>query len=252
MVLSNHDQERVRDYLLGRLSDEELTKLEERLMVEDDLFEELEVSKGELIEEYCAGELDQNDRQWFEHNYLASTEGRQRHVLALAISCLKRPQTVEPQPQPSFFEKLAAFWRKPHWAVAVASVVVVLGVAGLWIRSRQQSQTTITVALTNTQLSRSSGGTALPYKLNLPPDAGELRAALTLPKSFPQGTRFQAVLDNQIDRKQVKVVDHKENVVTVVIPAADLPHGEYALELTALKTDGTEEAIPGNYRFDVN
>lgn len=252
MALSNHDQERVRDYLLGHLSDEELTKLEERLMVEDDLFDELEVSKGELIEEYCAGELNQNDRQWFEHNYLASTEGRQRHVLALAISCLKRPQPVEPQPQPSFLEKLAAFWRRPRWAVALASVLVVLGIAAIWVRSLQQSRTTVTVALVNTQLSRSNGGSALPHKLDLPPDAGELRASLTLPKSFPQGTRFQAVLDNQTDRKQVQVVDHKENVVTVMIPAADLPRGEYALELTALKADGTEEAIPGNYRFDVN
>jgi len=254
MALNTHDQERVRDYLLGHLSDEELTNLEERLMVEDDLFEELEVSKGELIEEYCAGELAQNDRQWFEHNYLASTEGRQRHVLALAITCLKRPQLVQPQPQPqpSFFEKLAAFWRRPQWALALTSVVVVLVVAGLWVRSRQQSQTTITVALTNTQLSRSSGGSALPPKLNLPPEAGEVRATLTLPKSYPQGTRFQAILDNQIDRKRVTVVDHKENIVTVAILAGDLPHGEYALELTALKTDGTEEAIPGNYRFDVN
>jgi methionine-rich copper-binding protein CopC len=252
MALNNHDQARIRDYLLGHLNDEELTKLEERLMVEDDLFEELEISKGELIEEYCAGELNQNDRQWFEHNYLASADGRQQHVMALAIDCLKdQPAAVKPiAPQPSFFEKLAAFWIRPQWA-AVGSVVLVLVVAGIWLRSRQPG-TIVTVGLTNTQLSRSSGVEALPPKVNLPSGAGELRASLTLPKSFPQGTRFQVVLDNQTDRKPVKVVDHKENVVTVTIPAEDLPHGEYALELTALKADGTEEAIPGNYRFDVD
>ena len=149
MALSNHDQERIREYLLGHLNDEDLTKLEERLMVEDDLFEELEISKGELIEEYCAGELNQNDRQWFEHNYLASAEGRQRHVLALAIDCLKRPQAVEPESQPSFFEKLAAFWTRPRWAAAVVSAVLVLVIAGIWLRSRQPG-TTVTVALANT------------------------------------------------------------------------------------------------------
>jgi methionine-rich copper-binding protein CopC len=249
MALNNHDQERVRDYLLGRLSDEELTRLEERLMVEDDLFEELEISKGELVEEYCAGELTQNDRQWFEHHYLASPEGRERHVLTLAIDSLKRPQPV--QPKPSFFEKLAAFWSGPRLAVAALPLLLVLGIAGIWLYSRQP-RTVVTVGLANTQLSRSSGGDALPQKLTLPPDAGELRASLTLPKAFPQGTRFQALLDNQIDRKQVQVLDHKENVVTVAISAKDLPRGEYALELTALKSDGTEEAIPGNYRFDVN
>src|SRR6185503_2052483 len=119
MALSNHDHERVREYLLGHLDGDELTKLEERLMVEDDLFEEFEISKGELIEEYCAGELNQDERQWFEHNYLASTEGRQRHVLALAIDCLNRPQPVElkPVPQPSLFEKLGAFFTRPRLAI---------------------------------------------------------------------------------------------------------------------------------------
>jgi hypothetical protein len=51
MVLNNNDQARIRDYLLGRLSDEEEEKIEERLMVEDELFEELEISKGEILEE---------------------------------------------------------------------------------------------------------------------------------------------------------------------------------------------------------
>lgn len=254
MALSNHDQTRIREYLLGHLSDEELTKLEERLMVEDDLFEELEISKGELIEEYCAGELNQDDRRWFEHNYLASTEGRQLHALSLAIGCLKHPQPLAQKPvkpQPSFFEKLAALFTSPRWAVPAMSAVLVLVIAGIWLRSRQP-RTIVTVALTNTQLSRSNGGESLPPKLNLSPDVAALTALLTLPKSFPQGTRFQALLDNQIDRRQVKVVDHKDNVITVTIPAADLPRGEYALELTALKSDGTEEAVPGNYRFEVN
>lgn len=250
MALNNHDQARIRDYLLGRLSNEELTKLEERLMIEDDLFEELEVSKGELVDEYCAGELNQNERQWFEHHYLASNEGREQHVLALAINCLNAAQPIEQQP--SFLEKVKAFMTTPRWAMAVVSVVLLLVMGGIWVRSIQRPRTVVTVALTNTQLIRSSGSTALPHKINMPADAGELRASLTLPKSFPPGIRFQALLDNQLDRKQVTVVDHKENVVTVVIPAEDLPRGEYALELTAVKSDGTEEAIPGNYRFGVN
>ena len=78
MALNNHDQARIREYLLGRLSDEEEEKIEERLMVDDDLFEELEISKGELIEEYSAGELNQTDRKSFEDGYLASPEGRKR------------------------------------------------------------------------------------------------------------------------------------------------------------------------------
>jgi len=85
MALSAHDQSRIREYLLGHLSHEEQEHLEERLIVDDDLSEELEISQGELIEEYRAGELTEKERQWFESNYLASREGRERYILALAL-----------------------------------------------------------------------------------------------------------------------------------------------------------------------
>ena len=91
MALTNHDQAKIRQYLLGHLSDEEQQKLEERLILEDDLFEELEISKGELVEEYCAGELPEKEHHWFALHYLASPEGRQRHTFTVALNCLKRP-----------------------------------------------------------------------------------------------------------------------------------------------------------------
>ena len=88
MALSAHDQSRIREYLLGHLSHEEQVHLEERLIVDDDLSQELEISKAELIEEYCAGELTEKEQQWFESNYLASREGRQRYTLAVALRYL--------------------------------------------------------------------------------------------------------------------------------------------------------------------
>jgi len=85
MALNNHDQARIREYLLGRLSDEEEEKIEERLMVDDDLFEELEISKGELLEEYSAGELSETDRTSLEERYLASPEGRKRYTFSRTL-----------------------------------------------------------------------------------------------------------------------------------------------------------------------
>ena len=90
MAVNAHDQSSIRDYLLGRLSHKEQEHLEERLIVDDDLSEELEISKGELIEEYCAGELTEKERRWFERNYLASFEGRQRYSFTVALSYLSR------------------------------------------------------------------------------------------------------------------------------------------------------------------
>ena len=80
MALNHNDQTRIRQFLLGRLSETEQQKLEERLMIEDDLFQELEISKSELVEEYCANELNHEDNQWFERNFLASPEGKERYA----------------------------------------------------------------------------------------------------------------------------------------------------------------------------
>ena len=106
MALNAHDESRIREYLLGHLSHQEQVHLEERLIVDDELIEELEISKGELIEEYCAGELTEKERQWFESNYLASLEGRERYSMAVALSYLS---SRTPRPRPSWFKRLLKF-----------------------------------------------------------------------------------------------------------------------------------------------
>src|SRR4029079_10434347 len=107
MALNDQDQARMRDYLLGHLSDEEQEKIEERLMTEDDLFDELEISKGELIEEYCAGELSHDDHRWFEQHYLASADGKRTHAIAVSLNAVKCPI---PAPQKlTRFERLQDF-----------------------------------------------------------------------------------------------------------------------------------------------
>src|SRR5215211_7388739 len=108
MALNDQDQAKIREYLLGNLSEADQEKIEERLIVEDELFEELEISKGELIEEYRSGELSQQDRHWFEHHFLASPDGRQRQAFAVAIECLgSLPAHTKPAPQSfTFREKL--------------------------------------------------------------------------------------------------------------------------------------------------
>src|SRR5215813_9604219 len=107
MALSNHDQSNIREYLLGKLSDEEQHAIEERLMVDDELFEELEISKGELIDEYSAGELDQKEQEWFGSHYLASDEGSERRLFAAALDTISRRQ---PTPEPvGLFDRIRAF-----------------------------------------------------------------------------------------------------------------------------------------------
>ena len=101
MALTNHDQSNIRKYLLGKLSDLEQQKTDARLMVDDDLFQELEISKGELIEEYSAGELRQQEHEWFGNHYLATGEGSKRLLFAAALHAVARrqptPERVGPE-----------------------------------------------------------------------------------------------------------------------------------------------------------
>jgi hypothetical protein len=49
----------------------------------------------------------------------------------------------------------------------------------------------------------------------------------------------------------LKIEQHTQEKVTVVIPAGSLTPGSYAIQLSKVKSDDTKERIPGNYYFAV-
>ena len=248
MALNDHDQARIRDYLLGHLSNEEQEKIEERLMTEDDLFEELEISKDELIEEYRAGELPRKDHDWFEEHYLASKEGRQAHATAAALNFLNR---MTPAPRKlTWFERLQNFLNAHRWAMAAAtSSAVVLIVAALFIfRPRPSTSYAFTL---NSTISQRSSGDARSVKVPLNSDIGELRITLQIPERVTRGTDYRVELDDRGETTKLKPASHDENSVVVVIPAASVREGLYALRLYVIKSDGTEQMIPGEYLFEL-
>ena len=251
MALSDHDQAKIRDYLLGRLSEEEQEKIEERLMVEDDFFEEFEILKGELIEEYCAGELIQNEHQWFERHYLASQEGKQRYAFALALHSLERPIPI-PAPKPiTLLERLRSlFTIRQLWPVATSAVLVLIAGVALVIFLSTLPSSYDHVALTNNVADRSLTGNQY-QKVTLSPDADGLRFSLKLPAPVTSGTRYRAEFDNRTEVENISAALQETNSVVVEIPAKKLPAGFYALRLYEIMADGTEQRVPGEYRFEI-
>lgn len=252
MALNDHDEARIRDYLLGHLSDEEQEKIEERLMVEDDLFDELEISKGELVEEFCAGELSHHDHEWFEQHYLTSDEGRRSHAAAVALNALKRETPGRPAPAPrklTWFRRLQNFINAHRWAVAAATSAAALILVVISVFSPAPS-TSYAFTLNSTVSNRSSGN-ARYFKVPLKPDLGELRITLELPAGVTRGTDYRAELDDRGEIKKLKPASHDANSVVVVIPAKSVRENLYALRLYAIKSDGTEELIPGEYLFEL-
>jgi len=246
MALNDHDHASIREYLLGKLSETEQEQVEERLMVEDDFFEEFEILKGELIEEYREGQLTPKERESFKVGFLSTPEGRKREVFALAIGCLG--DRLQPQPV-SLLDRVVAFFRKPQWAFGTLALAAVVIIAALvWIRTAQQPAKFVAVTLTSNAVTRSNDNVQYP-KITIPADVSELRISLALPQPAPPGARYRVELDDRQNRTSLQPSGQDANSVSVVIPARHVPTGFYALVIYEIKPDGTEQQVSGTYFF---
>jgi len=263
MALNNH-QARLREYLLGKLGEAEQEKIEERLMVEDGLFDEFEASKDDLVEEYCADELDTTERQFFEEHFLRSVEGQQRYKFVQAMSCLQQLQPAPigaappapglpvKNPGPSLFQGLKDLFANQRWAVATATSLVLLVVVAIIYKQISPRPAGQTFAFANILKSYSQNrGTedAGPTRIKLPPNIAFLKLRLQLPKSATSGARYTALLDDQVNTKPVKVVETDSQSATVIIPADLVPNHLYAVKLAIVNPDGSEQEP--SYRFMV-
>lgn len=253
MALNNQDQAQIRQYLLGQLSEAEQEKIEERLMVEDELFDEFEASKDDLVEEYCAGDLGSAERDWFENHYLASTEGRERQAFALTMDYYARrhaadpaPRPILPAPSPTLFERFATFVRTQPWAVATASIVLVAMVAFISLRTQGQI---IEATLDNAVVKRGGDEAPPPPNIQLPSNTSQLKIHLRLPKPAQAGTSYIAELDDRVNRNTVAIVASKPDSITVSIPRKQLPRGWYTLEVTVTNPNGNVQNL--SYPFTV-
>lgn len=249
MTLRNNDQEMMRQYLLGRLTDEEQQQIEERLLAEDDLFEELEIGQDELIEDYLSKQLSQEECAWVEENFLASPEGKQKHRFAKALNRYvlnqSRPQS---QKRPSWNERLVAFWnRQPNLLRAATAFAAIVIVVGMFLITRPPAaQNFATLTLTNTSITR-SGGTELP-RIKLKEEG--LRINLLLPAPATTGARYRVELLNEKgETRSSEVAAQDPKVVSIEIPPRQLTPGQYVITLSTIAPNGTVQRIPGGYQF---
>jgi anti-sigma factor RsiW len=136
------DQVMIR-YLLGGLSEDEQTRLEERFFADDDYFEQLLAVESELIDAYVRGELSGHEREQFETFFLASPRRRERVEFAKALmkrvsrmpevgAPARMMMAAEPMSwRPALVAFLHALSPAGRWALAAAMVIVIGG--GVWL-----------------------------------------------------------------------------------------------------------------------
>lgn len=86
MLVEAHETGEIRKYLLGYIqAEDKRRKIEERLMLDDDYFEEILMQEDELIQDYVDGQLGANERRRFEKYFFISEERRQKIKFARAL-----------------------------------------------------------------------------------------------------------------------------------------------------------------------
>ncbi len=246
--------------MLGRLAQEEQQAIEQRLLTEDDFFEEVEVTEDELFDEYVADELTPVDRKQFERYFLSTPERRRDLKFAAGLRQYVAKKTV-----PDYAAELSASlaggsgvrrtriaWPGQSQLFRIALLTAFIVIAGVLLISRLDHPPTsyATLTLTINNNNRADSGPAT--EVNLPLGADAVRLFLKLPEGLDQETRFRVeLLKDSGETISIEKVARVEQAAVIEIPAAQLSRGQYALKLYVVKFDGTEQRVNGSYFLSV-
>jgi tetratricopeptide (TPR) repeat protein len=127
----------LRTYLLGLCEEEsEKEKIEERLILDADYFQQLLLEEEKLIEDYVDDELEADKRAVFENHFLIPEERRERvKLLRLLKNNLARADDVseisEAEPPKKKWSGFKSFFLSPLPAAAIV-VLAILAISFFW------------------------------------------------------------------------------------------------------------------------
>ena len=156
------NEELVRRFLLGELSEPERAEIEDRFLADDPFFQEILIGEDDLMDAYVRGELPAAESELFERCCLSTQHGRQRVEFARTLfnSLSGKTDTIvtareQNATNSSWWRSLfGKFINRPALGFALAAALAVIVTGGLWLllekgRSRplpaQAGRTTVSV-----------------------------------------------------------------------------------------------------------
>jgi hypothetical protein len=123
------DEVLLRNYLLGKLSEEEQVQVEDRAFSDPEYLVAVEGAEADLIDSYVRGDLQSTDRRIFEGRFLTSPQRRRKVEFAKTLEQvtaeLKTSRPLVPE-RPPFWQTLVDLVRGFHPAVSFAGALAVL------------------------------------------------------------------------------------------------------------------------------
>lgn len=252
MTPTEEVKEGIRRYLLGQLPDGAREEIERDLMAKEEVFAELLIIEDELTDEYISESLSPDERANFETHFLAAPERQDNLLFARALNRYVTTHPSEhgdiarsPVPEP-----LAGQTRLVRWAAVVVLLAILAGALWFFFPRQPSSRTFAALTLAASPNTRDEGVQA--PKVKLPLGNETLRIFLRLPNPPPMAVGYRVqLLDDNGEFRSPGITRQDAQSVVLEIPGTQLRRGQYALNLFAIKADGTEQRIAGSYYFTV-
>jgi hypothetical protein len=130
------DDELLRSYLLGTLSEQEAEHLEHRLLADDELFELSEAIEADLLAAFDRGELAPEERERVLRRLASSPQGRERFALARALNAAaEAPAPVLTFPRPPAPSRPVF-----HWVALAAGLLLATGLSWYVVERRHDRE----------------------------------------------------------------------------------------------------------------
>ncbi|HTC94116.1 MAG TPA: hypothetical protein VK699_11725 [Terriglobales bacterium] len=144
--MQQSEKKSLRRYLLGEAAGEEQSQIEQRLLTDEDYFNELLRTEEELTDEYVRGELQQGEKENFELHFVNNPERREQVEFARDLNRYLSTQTIkpavpsacdEPQPWGAWLPFALPGGRAAIGAVLCAMLLLATGSVLLWRETLQ-------------------------------------------------------------------------------------------------------------------
>ena len=133
-------KETIRDYLLCRISDEEiLEQIEESLFSDDEFYAEVEAFEDEIINEYVLDELSAEDKKSADKFFFQNADRKWKLELTQQLRQKAIAEKVEAKETLSVFETLKNLFRKPLFASSFAILAILFIGISIFILTRKDS-----------------------------------------------------------------------------------------------------------------
>jgi hypothetical protein len=258
--MKSQEYENIRPYLLGLIQQNDQPQIEERLLVDNEFYEELLIAEDELIDEYLAGDLSLLERRNFEEHFLQTPEREQKVRFGRALKKYTADKARQKVLTRQWWSYPAAFLssRNAVASLALATAALVF-VVGVWLAAKNPAQQTpagpatasiVTAVLIPgasreggeiTRISIPAGTDTIQLRLALPPgDYEKYRAAILT----SQGTSVWTGTNLQPEQ----LVEGK--FIVLKLPADIFRRDDYQVKLSGqLANSSFEDAATYTFRI---